>query len=147
MSLLERARRVIEEARREVGEGGEGKVECRGYRVVDLETGEVLEESYELQLFCPAPGGWLYVNFENAEDVLSGSSPEELYRNLLRRAIRRNIEWAERYCGMAEKALRDGDSDRYRLYADYCEEGLRDLEEDLRRLGKLRRGKLRVELI
>ena len=147
MSLLERARRVVEEARREVGEGKEGRVECRGYRAVDLETGEVLEESYELRLFCPAPGGWLYVDFEDSSDVLSGSSPEELYRNLLRRAIRREIEWVEKYCGMAEEALRGGDSGSYRLYASYCEDWLRELEEDLRKLDKLRRGKLRVELI
>ena len=147
MSLLERARRVVEEARREVGEGGEERVECRGYRVVDLETGEVLDESYELRLFCPAPGGWLYVDFEEPSDVLPGASPEELYRKLLRRTIRYEIERVEKYCGMAEEALRGGDSDRYRLYASYCEEWLRELEEDLRRLGKLRRGKLRVELI
>ena len=147
MSLLERARRVIEEARREVGEGGEGKVECRGYRVVDLETGEVLEESYELQLFCPAPGGWLYVNFEDPSDVVSGSSPEDLYRNLLLRAAAHDTEYAEEYCGRAERALREGDGDRYRLYAGYCESALEDLEEDLRKLDKLRRGKIRVELI
>ena len=147
MSLFERARRVIEEARREVGGAGERRVECRGYRVVDLETGEVLEESEELQLFCPAPGGWLYVNFEDPGDVVSGSSPEDLYRNLLLRATARDVEWAEKYCGKAERALREGDGDLYRLYAGYCEEGLRDLEEDLRRLDKLRRGRIRVELI
>jgi len=147
VSLFERARRVIEEAKREVGEVGVREVECRGYRVVDLETGEVLEESYELQLFCPAPGGWLYVNFEDPSDVVSGSSPEDLYRNLLLRATVHDIEWAEKYCGRAERALREGDGDLYRHYAGYCEDGLRELEEDLRRLDKLRRGKLRVELI
>jgi hypothetical protein len=147
VSLLERARRVVEEARREVGEGEEGRVECRGYRVVDLETGEVLEESYELRLLCPAPGGWLYVDFEDPSDVVSGSSPEDLYRNLLLHATARDIEWAEEYCGKAERALREGDGDLYRHYASYCESALEDLEEDLRELDKLRRGKLRVELI
>jgi hypothetical protein len=147
VSLFERARRVIEEAKREVGGVLERKVECRGYRVVDLETGEVLEESYELQLFCPAPGGWLYVNFEDPSDVVSGASPEDLYRNLLLRATARDVESAEEYCGKAERALREGDSGLYRHYAGYCESAVEDLEEDLRRLGKLRRGKIRVELI
>jgi hypothetical protein len=147
VSLFERARRVIEEARREVGGALGRKVECRGYRVVDLETGEVLEESYELQLLCPAPGGWLYVNFEDPSDVVSGASPEEVYRNLLLHAIKRNIEWAEERCGKAERALREGDGALYRHYAGYCESAVEDLEEDLRRLDKLRRGKIRVELI
>jgi hypothetical protein len=147
VSLFERARRVIEEARREVGGVLERKVECRGYRVVDLETGEVLEESYELQLFCPAPGGWLYVNFEDPSDVVSGASPEDLYRNLLLLGIAQDIEWAEERCGRAERALREGDSALYKHHAEYCESALESLEEALRKLDKLRRGKLRVELI
>ena len=138
---------MVEEARREVGEGGEGRVECRGYRVVDLETGEVYEESGELQLFCPAPGGWLYVNFEDSSGVFSGASLEEAYRNLLRHAVKREVEQVEEYCGKAEEALRGGDSAGYRLYASYCEEWLQYLEESLRKLDRLRRGKLKVELI
>jgi hypothetical protein len=147
VSLIERAWRVIVAAWWLVGGVGGRKVECRGYRVVDLETGEILEESYELRLFCPAPGGWLYVNFEDPSDVVSGSSPEDLYRNLLLLEIAQDVEWAEEHCGRAERALREGDSALYKHYAEYCESALESLEEDLRRLDKLKRWKLRVELI
>jgi hypothetical protein len=147
VSLIERARRVIGEAKREVGGVWGRKVECRGYRVVDLDTGEILEESYELKLFCPAPGGWLYVNFEDPSDVVSGASPEDLYRNLLLLETAQDIEWAEERCGRAERALREGDIALYEHHAEYCESALESLEEDLRRLDKLKRGRLRVELI
>jgi hypothetical protein len=144
--LAERARRLVEEARREVGEVG-GRVECKRHLIVDLETGEVVEES-DTRCFCSVPGGgWLYVDFGDPFDcMVFGASPEEAYRNFLRLAALRRTERVEEYCGKAERALRGGDGGLYRLYAGSCEEELGKLEETLRMLDKLRRGKLRIEI-
>ena len=93
------------------------------------------------------PGGWLYVDFDDPFDyMVFGASPEDAYRNFLRLAALRRIEQVEEYCGRTERALREGDGDLFRRYAGSCEEALGELEETLRMLDKLKRGKLRIEI-
>ena len=143
--LTERARRLVEEAKREVGEVGE-RVECKHHLIVDLETGEVVEES-DTRYFCSVPSGWLYVDFDDPfEHMVFGASPEDAYRNFLRLVALHRIERAEEYCGKAEGVLREGDISLFRRYARGCEEALGELEETLRMLDKLKRGKLRIEI-